>query len=264
MRCCSSCSSTTIRPMFGSFIGFCAGFMQRAPHSARGNAGCRGDPDPMVDTVTHDPHGLRRRQPPAPTTAAVAGDPASASASFSSFEPLRPSGRNRSPGPAARTTTDAGTTSASQTARSRPSGHAAGGPCLDPASISTPANGPGPVARGRPAPRMSRRPHRTRTSRPPTRSIRSPPGSWPRRAVAARDREDAFDGGRRRRCRGAEPTPHHPAAERAAATPRPRRHRRARCAAASASSSSSSSRSSSAWRASTSTRSRSAPLRAAG
>ncbi len=166
-------------------------FMRRL-RSARGSAGCRGDPDTMIDTVTDDPHGFRsrnhRRRRPRGVGRAT---PASASASCSSFEPLRPEGpepfaglgpphhhrsrdddrRRRPPG-------------------SRPSGHATGRTVLDPGLDLD-------VGESRPARQLERHryapgcdapgPTRARGDRRPARSDRRP-GSRRRARRRARPR----------------------------------------------------------------------------
>ena len=229
--------------------------------------GTGGDPDAMVDTVTDDPDRLVRR--PAdrrrPGRARrLAATPASASASCRSFEPLRPSGRNRSPAPAARTTTDAG----------HPVGVAhrpvdAVGPrhrraVLDPRlDLDAARTGPGPgSASDDAATAAAPRRRGAVDAHEPAAHPLDPVAAGELRGAARRPRATAStrstvaaDGGggrasQRRTTRRAR-------ARRGSATSAARR--RDRAAAASDSSSSSSSRNSSAWRASTSTRSRSAP-----
>ena len=226
------------------------------------------DPDAMVDTVTDDPHGLGRR------------DHRARAHGGSRRRPLRPARRAAASSRCGR----AGGTA--RPARARPD-HAptrARDRRRTPPARGRRATPPGARARSRPRSRSPPKRARpgsasvtgarrasaalgtaTRTSRPRTRSTRSPPGSSRGAHVAARDREHTLDGRERRRRGRGEPARGSRAAPARAGNATQRRGvvgRRA--AAASSSSSSSSSRRSSAWRASTSTRSRSAPPSSAG
>ena len=185
----------------------------------------RRDPHAVVDTVTDDPQ--RGSAGTAATTGGtigrarrLAGTPASTSASCTSFEPPRPSGRNRSPGargPHARPPAPTRSASA-HGARPRPSGHATGGRVLDP-RLDVDRAEPGPARAAR-APTAStgvrgvgRRRRDARAGRRPARPGRRP-GARPRARSPRATSSTASTVARRRR-RRAEPLAHDAPGERA-------------------------------------------------
>ena len=219
MRCCSSCSSTTIRPMFGSFMR--SGLSSRAPTLIQRKRRVRGrDPDAIVDTVTDDPHAARPpthdRRSAARRLAATPGLGQRVAHELRPA-PARAAGTAR-PAPAARTTTDVGhPIGVAHRPRRGRRATPPGGPCSIQASISTSANRapPGQLERdrrGRIALGAGRDAHEPAADALDPIAARQLRGARARRArPRARARPSPTDG--RRRCR--EPAPDDPPGERA-------------------------------------------------
>ncbi len=200
MRCCSSCSSTTMRPMFG--IVHDAGRFDAQPEVP---ARARGHPHAVVDTVTDDPDrrvGRHRGVGTGVTTGLAAPTRRNTRIDERVVHQLRAAAAERAESLTARA---ARTTAPAPTGRRRSPRTAgrratpAGGACSIHASISTaPKLRPARAAAAPPRRAVAVRVVDAGAAAPPTRSTRSAARKLGRPPLAARDREHGLDRRRRR------------------------------------------------------------------